>query len=464
MSDRTAYLLVPGPSITTILCNIPCILKLSDETPIILMDVYDYNRLWEETLRDGEDSQKAPYLLMAFNDLCRRGIVRLIDYSAFYPAEDQQYYLDQNRALLEDTPDWVNQKAAVQASDEWIKYGRGEHQEWLRAGLGEDVDGFSSLRQEEERLHEKLDQGLGDPKGWNEKVLNKDVAALEVRRRADDVLNLNICGVITGLEHKITGGLFDAARPQPGVRPAPDFLDTGFNIINTDTSHLNRLEPNEYIIGLDPNDISQTHNVFKKINKRATDIVDGQPGHWVILGPRLALPRYKNISEFEFDIAKEEINSGLDVEQLTEEVLQAKSVLRRRTEKGLPANKLSYQAEHIVEQYNRPVSQSKVQHKGIAGMIGHTSDLSRYSIEIQSMLKQGVISQATAFLLLSIMSDPTRRYHENDVHRRAINLITRFNPSPYIGMNPKEVRKGRRSVTWGERIDWFEAEINNRIR
>lgn len=464
MSDRTAYLLVPGPSITTILCNIPCILKLSDETPIILMDVYDYNRLWEETLRGEEDSQKAPYLLMAFNDLCRRGIVRLIDYSAFYPAEDQQYYLDQNRTLLEETPDWVNQKAAVQASDEWIEYGRGEYQERLRAGLGEDANGFSSLRREEEQLHEKLDRGLGDPKGWNKKVLNKDVAALEIRRRANDVLDLNICGVITGSEHKITGGLFDAVRPRPGTGPAPDFLDTGFNTINADASYLRRLKPNKHIVGLDPKDASQTHNVFKKINERATEIVDGQYDHWVILGPSLALPRYNNISEFDFDIAKEEMSSGLDVKQLTEEILQAKSVLRRRTESGLPANKLSYQAEHIVEQYNRPVSQSKVQHEGISGMIGHTSDLSRYSIEIQSMLKRGVISQATAFLLLSIMSDPTRRYHENDVHRRAINLITRFNPSPYIGMNPKEVRKGRRSVTWGERIDWFEAGIENRIR
>lgn len=464
MSDKPAYLLLPGPSITTILCNIPCLLKLSNETPVILMDVYDYNRLWEETLIPENDSQKAPYLLMALNDLCRRGIVRLIDYSNFYPAEDQQYYLGQNQELLQSIPDQLNQKAAVRASDEWIKYGRGSYQERPRAGFGEDTNGFCALRQDEERLHDKIDRGLGDPRGWNEKVLNKDVAALVIRRRADQVLNLDVRGIVTGNEHEITGGLFDAARPQPSTGPAPDILDTGFNIIDADMSHFHRLGPNKHIIGLDPNTISQTRNVLNTVHEITTEDDDIRYGDWIILGPLLALPRYSNISEFDFDIAKEEIQYELSTEQLAEEVLQAMSVLMRRINSGLPANKISYQTEYMIEQYNRPISQTKIPYDNIAGMIWHTSNLSRYSIEIECMLKQGVITQAAAFLLLSIMSDPIRRYNENDVHRQAMNLMTQFNPSPYIGMNPREVRKGRLSATWGERTDWFEATIANRIR
>lgn len=461
MTERTAYLTLPGLSVTTILINIPCILALEDPSPIILMDEFDYNRLWEETLKDADENRKAPFLLMAYDDLRRRGLIHLIDYAKYYPQEMQQHYLSQNQALLESTPDWVNQKAAVQAATGWIEYGRGSYQEPFRESLGEEADGFRSLRREEERLRQKMKRGGGDPVGWNRKVLNKDIAALAIRRRADQVLDINVSHVITGDEHTITGGLLTAAGLR-SVGPSSNILDIGFDTIDFDTSDYYHLDPENKIKNIDPSTITQTREVLSTVSKIATEMTGIQCNDKFILGPTLALPDYKNTSAFDFDIVKGEILHGLDARQLATETAQVIAMLEDGIDNGLPPNRLSYQSDAIAEQYNIPISQNKTQNEAIAGILDHATNTSNYSYEIKSILNRRDISQAAGFVALSIMSDPVQHYDKEDIYRRGMNFMAKFDPSLVIGLDVDEVRKGRRSSTWGERADWFESDDRRR--
>lgn len=456
MTERTAYLTLPGLSVTTILLNVPWILASDDPPPVILMDVYDYNRLWEETLEDLDDNQKAPYLLMAYDSLRRQGLLHLIDYAKYYPQEEQQHYLSQNRALLKCTPAWVTQKAANRAAKGWIEYGRGEYQEPFRESLGEDASDFRALRRGEKQLRRRIKRGGGDPIAWNNKVLNKDIAALTIRRRADQVLNLNVSHVVTGSEHTITGGLLTGA----GLRtdgPPSDILGIGRDTIEFDTDDFYHLDPVNNIKEITPESISQTHEVLGIVSEIAADAVDDQyTGHF-ILGPTLALPPYKAMPGFDFDIVKEEVRLELNPTQLATEAAQAVSVLEDRMESGLSPDRFSYQANWAAEQHNLPLDQNRNQVQGVAGMLYHATNVSNYASEIQTYLDQTDISQAAAFVALGVMSDPTRHYDEKDIYRRGINFMTKFNPSLATGLDVEETRKGRQSATWGERVDWFET-------
>lgn len=93
MSTRPAFLTLPRLSLTTVLLNLPNIFdRTNGATPLILMDRYDYDRLRAEVLAGPKENQKAPYLIMAYDDLRRRGLLKLIDYTEFYTPSDQNQY------------------------------------------------------------------------------------------------------------------------------------------------------------------------------------------------------------------------------------------------------------------------------------------------------------------------------------------------------------------------------------
>ncbi|RRJ31868.1 hypothetical protein [Halocatena pleomorpha] len=90
------------------------------------MDTYDYERLRARAMGEKGD-QKDHYLILAFDELRRQGIVHFIDYAAFYSNDTQQQYLCQNQALLESLPEEVHQQAALMGIEEWTGYARGTY-------------------------------------------------------------------------------------------------------------------------------------------------------------------------------------------------------------------------------------------------------------------------------------------------------------------------------------------------
>jgi hypothetical protein len=213
MSNRLAILTLPGLSTTTLLANLANVMDLSDgRTPVVLVDRYDYERLRGRHIKGIGENQKAPYLGMVYDELRRRGIIHLIDYSRYYSKGDQRQYLQQNQKLIEEMPGWLHRQMAVKGVKRWMKYGRGTYQEPVRAALGEDEDTFAASRREEKELPRKLKRGGGNPVGWNRKLLNKSVAALEIRRQANQNLGLDVECIVGGPEHNIIMDLLNTAR------------------------------------------------------------------------------------------------------------------------------------------------------------------------------------------------------------------------------------------------------------
>lgn len=463
MAKRPAYLTLPGLSTTSLLLNLPCLLSLSDgPTPLILMDTQDYERLRARAFEDQGSNQKYQYLSMSYDYLRRQGILSLINYAEFYPEPTQQRYLDQTQELLQSTPPWVNRKAAVTAVDGWIGYARGPYQEPFRESLGEDPSEFATLRQVEQSQRRKMKRGTGDTVGWNEKVLNKDVAALEVRRRVDQTFpNLDVRYVVAGVEHEITGGILDGTRSQRFAGPTSNVLDIGHEVIEADAEFLENLRPNLHMAGLDPNIVARTREILDTLSQVATEATGVQHDDWFILGPSLAIPQYDEL--FNFEAIRTQVRHRMTADELAEEAEKVVEILESNRQESLSSSKIQYQADKISEMHHLDhINNAKSRGAGLAGLVDYALDLSDYSRELRTLIERGELSQAAVFVGASVAIDPMRRYKENTVYRQGVDLINRLDP-PSLGQRRlEELQKERRGDEWGDHRAWFEAK--NRTR
>lgn len=449
---RPVFIALPGLSTVSVLLNLPCIANFSSKPPIIIMDTHDYGRLRGPTLLgEGQSTQKDQYLSMAYDDLRRRGIVRLLDYSAFYSPAAQEKRLRQNRELIQETPDQIIREAAVRGIERWAGYGRGEYQEPFRRTLGEDTDVFGDLRQSENRLERKMKRGTGDPSGWVRKMMDKNIAALEVCRSVEQDIDLNVEGVIGSEEHRLTSDFLKIAQPHYD-NPTTDIIDAGYNL-DTDASYLKQLKPSRRIVGLDSTIASETRELLEAVSMVATDISDVQHNDWTLFGFPFALPEYDNL--FNPDTIREQIRHQLDVTTLSAETRHIIERLESEQEEPVSPTKLTYEGERIVEQIDAPGLQNQMQSRGLTDMISYAAEIVDYSREIRVLLEQYEVSQAAAFLATSIMNNPFRRYDEDAVYHRSMDLMRRFDPAP----SDTDERFGweREGETWTENEDWYET-------
>lgn len=439
--SRPAFLALPGLSVTTTLINIPCVLSHSDSKnnrpPVILIDEQDYNRLRREVLENQDDTKKSLYLLSAYENLRRRGFVQIIDYSKLYSREKQYYNLQKNQKLLNAIPDSVNRRIAEKQAEGWINYGRGEYQEAFRKSLGENLTTFDTLRRGTEKQQRKMKRGTNDPIDWNKKVLSRAIAGLTVRYHADENLKYDVQDVITGSEHKILR----------------DFIDS-----SGDTSYITDIEPQ--ITAFDSSTTTQTREILDTIGEIATDVADVQHDDWFLLGPRIAIPRYDDI--FDFEIIRSQIDQGVDLDRLDREVKHVLAVLKNGAETDLPATKLQGQAEWVTEEYNLPTSSKGEPDSGLDDIVDFALNLSDYSRELRYLDDQDALSQLALFVGNSIMIDPMKQHGDNDIYRRGIELAAHLNPQSVGRMEIEEVRKQRRSDMWGENADWYEIPDRDR--
>lgn len=165
---REAYLALPGVCFTTLYSHLPQLLTHSSTQPVVLIDIYDFNRLQGRVVREREN-QNVQTRGAITTALRRRGILRPIDYARYYPAESQHRHLHRYRAALESLPDHVNQQAASQTLDSYADFGRGDYQKPFRAALGNWDINIEKLQQLATH-HRRIERGRGDPARFNKDI------------------------------------------------------------------------------------------------------------------------------------------------------------------------------------------------------------------------------------------------------------------------------------------------------
>lgn len=451
---RPAYVMLPALSTTTLLANLPCLLATpSGSTPLILMDVHDYDRLRGAAL----STDTTPWRMhraIGYDELRRRGIIQLLDYSEFYPAEDQAHYIDQNRALIEEAPTWGNRRAALTGIDHWFEYTRGDYLGPFRERFGEDPSSFANLQDKEHAHRRAMDRGRGHPAKWNEQVFDQYTAALAVRRHADRTLDLDVKYVIGEGESTLIDGFLTATRGRRLVGPSTNSPDFGMDTLRTDISHLNTLEFHDRIRQVSPDHAVDTRQELDVIGEIATKIVGTQHCDWSLLGSSIAVPQNNDI--FDLTEIREQIRNEIDIDRLVAETTEAIDVLKRESEPEAEAssNKVRYDAERLVEQ--REYSPSPEQHESFTKRVDYAVDLVNYSRELRYLQEQGEITQAAAFAGASIMSDPVRRYHDDEAYRRGVELVNRLDP-PSLDKSEFDA-----FLRHGDQHDWYETEDRKR--
>lgn len=445
MTCRDALLALPGPSTTSLLLNIPHIYRTRGQ-PVILIDIHDYEKIRGQAIV--ENRPKYHYLTLAFEQLARNGVVQFIDYSEFYPRRLRKRNLDRNDDLLDQLSEDVTRRYAAVACAQWREYARGEYQEAFRDGLGEDIDSFIDMRRSERTQEQKIAHGTGDSRGWMSKVLNKDVAALHIRRNVDRAFDhYNVRGIVAGAEHLSTSSLVGATPealdqyelPTPGALP----------------THLDRLDAGSRIVGLDPTELTETREALSLASDLASELVGTDDDDWFVLGPSMAFPDFNDL----FDMGT--ISAEFATRPLNDLKTQAaEAVEYLRQEQEVASNKLQYLGEYAHERS----SSDTTTHSGSNGFsvsaltsaIDQSTQLALSSQEIRSLIKERGFDQAAVFVALTCLIDPAYRYDTEPVYRQASQLKRRLDPPSVARPSLESYQKERQGETWGENRDWHE--------
>jgi hypothetical protein len=426
---RPAYVTLPGLSPGSLLAALPSIMvKDEDEKrrPILLMDIRDFNRLQGIALAN-EDEPWTRNKAMAISHLRRRGAIRLIDYTHFYLESIQEETLYQNQSVLEGANAEEQQNAAVEGIGNLIKYARGEFQEPIRTFLGEDPDWHKAGRATEEKRRRKLKRGLGDPHKINERILDRHMAALIVRRYADGVLPFNVKRVIGEGESSI-------------------LTNDG---LAADAGHIKRLDPNENIKELDTEALGDTREAFDLIETVAVEQADVEDNDWSIISPRHAIPQFDDL--FGMGVMQQEFEDGLDPETLMDEAAYVVDTVKRRTgevPKSNHANELLKQSD-IMPFAHQPAYQE------VSEMEDYATTLSEFSREIRPLVDSGQVSHAAGLVGANVISDVPTKDDREAIYLEGKDLIDRLNPAGVSKAQRLAVR--RRKSEWENNPDWFET-------
>ena len=423
MRDSPAFLTLPGLSFTSLAFHLPTILDTpNQQTPTIIIDTHDYER-FRGRIMEERGNQKLQYLGMLFDDLRRRGALRFLDYANYYPNDQQQEIIAEHNKILESADDWLNRNAAIKAGKGWVGYGRGKDQAGFRGRLGENLNAYENSRYKVENQYERIDWGLGDPHGWNENILNQYRAALVVRRQAERNLDIDIPYIIGQGESSLISTYVD---PKSKRDLASRFLE------------------------IDPKRTTQSRELLEEITEIGRDIAGVQHTDWFIFGPRLALPQYNDIFDFDIQTLTETIED-VDTKTLVEETKEALSTLNEHSER--PAPQIRAEVDYITEQYDTQNSEK------IRDRLDESVALGNYSRDLRDLSNSG-ISQAALFVAASMKRDPVRRYNEEEIYRECVNAINQLEP---FGVSSAELERFRdrgsfrREGDSEEYGDWYQS-------
>lgn len=456
MGQRTGVVTLPGLSTTSLLVNLPNVLSLSEGRPMVFIDTEDYRRLRAQAKGGANFDEKYQYLSMAYDTLRRREILYPIDYSDFYPLVTQERNLRAVDRFLEQTPNDLSRQAATKAVEGWIEYARGEYQERFRDGLGEDAAEFADLRRVEQGQRRDMRRGTGDHVSWNRKVLNKDVAALEVRRRLDRTFpGVDVKYVVAGAEHEISGAMLDAARPPGSSAPTADVLGASRGAFDAETEFLERLEPNRRIVGLDATTVSRTRELLDSVMTIATEITGTDSEDWSMLGPWLAAPAYTDL--FDMEAIRRDLVEADSLTGLAEESKAVVDLLESNRQDPLSAVGQTENAQYLAETYDiAETPKPGLTESDLTSAVDYATDLADYSRELKYLVEGRHVSEAAAFLGASVAIDPTLSNDFDALYRQGHDLVARLDPPERYADRFEDHQKERRGDTWGDNTNWFE--------
>lgn len=396
---REAYLALPGVCFTTLYSHLPQLLTHSSTQPVVLIDIYDFNRLQGRVVREREN-QNVQTRGAITTALRRRGILRPIDYARYYPAESQHRHLHRYRAALESLPDHVNQQAASQTLDSYADFGRGDYQKPFRAALGNWDINIEKLQQLATH-HRRIERGRGDPARFNKDIFAQYIAALEIRSRVNRHLDLNVVGVLGQGEQEGISTILRSAELE---------FDDDVLALSSGKQSIKQIGRPA------PSQTAAYHDLFENVARTAREVTGTQHDDWYILGSRLAAPLLPDLFT--------QLNglNGIhqDTDQIVAEVEQILEHLDKEASEHKPSH-LTYEAERIAEEQN-----TSHQTDEIADQLGTAADLAHYSDDLREIADLEIFSPASVFVAASVKMDPNHRYNKDELYRRAITLQSRL--------------------------------------
>lgn len=425
MTDSLGFLTLPGLSFTSLAAHLPTIYDIPDQqTPIIVIDTFDYGRFRSRVLE--ERTQKLQYLGMVFEDLRRRGGLRLLDYADYYSNGRQQEVIQETRSALETANGWKTRNAAMEAAKGWVGYGRGEYQASFRGALGENLNEYENSRYKVGNQIDKMERGLGDPIGWVDNVMKQYRAALEVRRQADSSLEIDIpCIIGQGESSVLSSYIGSTANRNPDSR----------------------------FVEINPQQTAQNRKLLEEIATEGRKIAGVQHEDWFVLGPRLTFPQYSDIFDFELDRIAEEIWDEVGTRTVIEEAKEIRTILDERNEQPTP--EIRAEADYIVEKYDIQQNGEEIRRKlEQAVRLGHSSR------DLRDLNNSGY-SQAALFVAASMKRDPVRRYSEDEMYRQCIDTMSQLEPQRFTTAGLERFRdRGsfrRQEDTPNDYGDWYQS-------
>lgn len=434
---RTALLTPPSMCFTTLFTNLPTILNGRNHTPVIIMDAHDIERLHGRIVRE-RGNKGLQIRGMIADSLIRRGILKPIDYGKYYTARRQRRNMETIQRELEKLSNQAHENAMETSAEVYNHFHRGDYQRPFREALG---TWNSSINQRNSisSYKNKVERGLGDPEGWNDRILAKYLAALEVRYRANKKIDLNIVKVIgQGDQHGLAKLISESDL---------DFKDHIARIKTDSDQH-----SIQQIYRPNTEKTARSHRIFEDISTTAQKITGVESNEWYSIGSRLAAPILPDLFT-RLDGFSSSRYSHDEIDAQTRDILNRLD--RRASDNDI--NHVQYRAEKIAEQREGTNQQTKQ----TANRLKQSADLSNYSSGLRDLVDDGHSPEAT-FLAASIKMDPHHRYHKDDVFRRSVQLKRQLK---HIEVSNEELDnfKTRGSVrTGGKQRNWHQQTERKR--
>jgi hypothetical protein len=400
MAEKVGYLTLPGVSLTSLIPNIPNIVTKERESPVIIMDSHDYARFKGRVITERKNI-KVQHLAMVYDELDRRDILKTIDYAAYYSPDRQEHNLRQVRRALASLSEYEHRQAVEEAAKGYLHYGLGEHQQPMRANFN-DSAAFAEHRQEVQHQYQQIDRGVGDPRLWNEEVVSQYMAAVEVWRRANADLDLNIKHIIGQGESSSIAILLDAA---------PDLDWT------SDTQLENPLNP---ITEINLDKTSQVREILDEMSAMAKETARVQHHDWFVIGSRLALPAYEEM----FDGAWSDMRFDRDTKDIVAETRDLLTYLDKEAADGPSEDHLRDKADWIIEKHEEILSPEKKQQ--LLTEFRDLVDLQNHSRDLRSL--EGRYTPPAIYLAATVKMDPVYNYNNDELYQLAADMQNRLGP------------------------------------
>lgn len=402
MAEKVGYLALPGVSFSSLVINLPYIADADGRIPVLVIDSHDYARFRGWMLREARGTQKTQFMGMIYDDLQRRNLLRCVDYAKYYTKDIQEHLCDYRNAFTS-LPDHVNRNAADASAEGYLEWGLGTYQEAYRSKFN-DVDQFTGYRQRVERYQRKMERGVGDPHGWNDRLLAQYQTALEVRQRVESDLEFPVPYIVGQGESSLIHSALDKDIDH-------DFV--------TDLQTEKKVDPRHRILDVDTEKTTETRALVEEINTTARGISGVASNDWFMFGPRLAIPRFPKI----YNRALGEMSVNEDLWGYVRETTTVLHHIEQEAADGRSSERILAEGERIAEEV-----ESDHDTQQIVNQLGSAYDLSNHTRDIKAFHEAQRYSSTALLLAASIKMDPMYRYNENEIYRRAVDLQKRIEP------------------------------------